>query len=111
MRASQVENLNQLESDFKNDKRPNTYTFTKAIAESVIVKECGDLPCCIVRPSIIGSSWKEPFPGWVDSFYGPAFSIVTIGTGLFRTMVGNNAATCDIIPIVKKSFSSFSNLI
>ena len=49
--------------------RPNTYTYTKAIAESLIVQECRDLPCTIVRPSIVGASWREPFPGWIDKYF------------------------------------------
>jgi hypothetical protein len=32
--------------------RPNTYTFTKALAESMLLKEAGNLPVAIVRPSI-----------------------------------------------------------
>jgi Male sterility protein. len=32
--------------------RPNTYTFTKALAESMLLKESGNLPVAIVRPSI-----------------------------------------------------------
>jgi fatty acyl-CoA reductase len=51
--------------------RPNTYTFTKAIAESLVLKECKNIPCAIVRPSIVGASWREPFPGWIDNFNGP----------------------------------------
>ena len=42
--------------------RPNTYTFTKALAEYVISQESKDLPLAIVRPSIVGSSWREPMP-------------------------------------------------
>lgn len=33
-------------------KRPNTYTFTKALAEHMLLKESGNLPVAIVRPSI-----------------------------------------------------------
>lgn len=33
-------------------KRPNTYTFTKALAENMLMKESGNLPVAIVRPSI-----------------------------------------------------------
>jgi len=40
--------------------RPNTYTFTKAIAETLVLEECHSLPCAIVRPSIVGASWQEP---------------------------------------------------
>lgn len=32
--------------------RPNTYTFTKALAEHILVTEGKDLPIAIVRPSI-----------------------------------------------------------
>lgn len=42
--------------------RPNTYTFTKALAEYVLVEERGSLPCAIVRPSIVGAAWQEPVP-------------------------------------------------
>lgn len=31
---------------------PNTYTFTKALAESLVKEECVDLPVGIFRPSI-----------------------------------------------------------
>lgn len=42
--------------------RPNTYTYTKALAEYLVQQECGNLNVAIVRPSIVGASWKEPFP-------------------------------------------------
>jgi fatty acyl-CoA reductase len=42
--------------------RPNTYTFTKALAEYVVSQEGKDLPLAIIRPSIVGSSWREPIP-------------------------------------------------
>lgn len=42
--------------------RPNTYTYTKALAEYMVQQEAGDLNIAIVRPSIVGASWKEPFP-------------------------------------------------
>lgn len=42
--------------------RPNTYTFTKAMAEHVLTEERGTLPCAIVRPSIVGAAWQEPHP-------------------------------------------------
>jgi len=31
---------------------PNTYTYTKALAEDVILREAGNLPLCIFRPAI-----------------------------------------------------------
>ncbi|KAH7968516.1 hypothetical protein HPB52_009109 [Rhipicephalus sanguineus] len=41
---------------------PNTYTFTKALAESLLLEERASLPVAIVRPSIVTAAWKEPFP-------------------------------------------------
>jgi alcohol-forming fatty acyl-CoA reductase len=42
---------------------PNTYTFTKALAEQVVDDHKNELPLLIFRPSIVISSMKEPFPG------------------------------------------------
>ena len=42
--------------------RPNTYTYTKALAEYLVLEERGDLPTTIIRPSIVGASWHEPIP-------------------------------------------------
>ena len=43
-------------------QRPNTYTFTKSLAEHIIQRDAADLPVAIFRPSIIGASLREPFP-------------------------------------------------
>lgn len=43
-------------------QHPNTYTYTKALAEYLVQQEAGHLNIAIVRPSIVGASWKEPFP-------------------------------------------------
>ncbi|KAL0196507.1 hypothetical protein M9458_010079, partial [Cirrhinus mrigala] len=42
--------------------RPNTYTYTKALAECVVQQESSKLNIGIIRPSIVGASWQEPFP-------------------------------------------------
>lgn len=41
---------------------PNTYTYTKALAEHIVQQEGAKLNVAIIRPSIVGASWKEPFP-------------------------------------------------
>lgn len=52
---------------------PNTYTYTKRLAEILIRDEYNNsnLPACIVRPSIVTPSFWEPVVGWVDSLNGP----------------------------------------
>lgn len=52
-------------------KRPNTYTYTKALAEHLLLEECGGIPLAIVRPTIVTAAMKEPIPGWVDNLNGP----------------------------------------
>ncbi|XP_076312926.1 putative fatty acyl-CoA reductase CG5065 isoform X1 [Tachypleus tridentatus] len=79
--------------------RPNTYTYTKALAENLLVEECGSLPVAIVRPSIVTAAWKEPFPGWVDNFNGPTGLIVATGKGVLRSMLCRPGGTADIIPV------------
>ena len=51
--------------------RPNTYTFTKALAECWLKENKGDLPLVIVRPSIVMSTFQAPHIGWVDNWNGP----------------------------------------
>lgn len=43
---------------------PNTYTFTKALAEQIVDDNKDELPLVLFRPSIVISSMKEPFPGF-----------------------------------------------
>ena len=51
-------------------KFPNTYTFTKSFAERVLQKKRPDgMQITIVRPSIVGCSFRDPFPGWVLNIY------------------------------------------
>ncbi|CAG5119961.1 unnamed protein product [Candidula unifasciata] len=79
--------------------RPNTYTYTKAMAEYLLVEEGVGLPIAIVRPSIVGASWEEPMPGWVDNMNGPTGLLAAIGKGLLFVMHGNVGCTADVIPV------------
>jgi len=44
----------------------DTYVFTKAMGEMMIDKLRGDIPVVIMRPSVIESTFSEPFPGWME---------------------------------------------
>ncbi|KAI4872077.1 hypothetical protein NFI96_026542, partial [Prochilodus magdalenae] len=79
--------------------RPNTYTYTKALAECVVQQESGKLNIGIIRPSIVGASWQEPFPGWIDNFNGPSGVFIAAGKGILRTMRASNDAVADLIPV------------
>jgi hypothetical protein len=58
-----------------------------------------DIPTAIVRPSIIGSTWKEPYAGWIDNFNGPAGLSLAAGTGVMRVMPGDRDVLADIVPV------------
>ena len=58
-------------------EHPNTYSYTKALAEQLLLDKAQGLPLTIVRPSIVVASWQYPMKGWVDNFNGP--------TGLVKT--------------------------
>lgn len=47
------------------------------------------IPISIVRPSVIGASIDEPFPGWIDSvnFSGGIYLIA--GLGILRELPGD----------------------
>jgi len=79
--------------------RPNTYTYTKALAEYVISQEVKYLPLAIIRPSIVGSSWREPIPGWIDNYNGPSGLLVAMGKGMLHIVLGNINAVADIVPV------------
>lgn len=61
--------------------KPNTYTYTKWIAETLLEQEADNLPIVLVRPSLIGASWKEPFAGWVEKSSGPCDLFIAVSIG------------------------------
>lgn len=79
--------------------RPNTYTYTKAMAEQFVAMREGKYPLSIVRPSIVISSAQEPCPGWVDNVNGIAGLGCLASIGLLRTIDWDSYATADMIPV------------
>ncbi|CAK9022477.1 Fatty acyl-CoA reductase 2 [Durusdinium trenchii] len=78
---------------------PNTYTLTKAMAEVMISRHRGNIPLAIVRPSIVGASWREPCPGWVDVVSAASAVFMGICLGVVTILPGNPRGVADIIPV------------
>ncbi|KAG5685053.1 hypothetical protein PVAND_014255 [Polypedilum vanderplanki] len=80
---------------------PNTYTYTKRLAEILVRDEYveNNLPICIVRPSIVTPALNEPVPGWVDSLNGSPGIIAAVGKGALRCMLLNTEANFEAIPV------------
>lgn len=83
------------------ENRPNTYTYTKALAEHLVRKSEGQFPIAIVRPSIIMNSLEEPVPGWVDNINGPSGITVLASVGILRTVDWDYFAKVDLVPVDK----------
>ena len=43
----------------------NTYTYSKSLGEQILAQSQG-LDWAIIRPAIVESSWRFPFPGWIE---------------------------------------------
>src|SRR5207237_1825345 len=59
---------------------PNTYTLTKSLAESLIVKHGTGLPVAVVRPAIVETSVAKPFLGWNEGINTSATRSYRVGT-------------------------------
>ncbi|XP_050347237.1 putative fatty acyl-CoA reductase CG5065 [Nymphalis io] len=79
--------------------RPNTYTFTKAIAENLIADNNNRVPSVIVRPSVVSSSKAEPLVGWIDNWFGASALLTTTSKGLNRVLLAHPSNSLDLIPV------------
>ena len=77
---------------------PNTYTFSKSLAESLIIKYGTGLPVAIVRPAIVETSVAKPFQGWNEGINTSASLSYLLGT-YFRQLPTNERKRLDIIPV------------
>ncbi len=77
---------------------PNTYTLTKSLAESLIVKYGAGLPIAVVRPAIVETSVAKPFLGWNEGINTSASLSYLLGT-YFRQLPTNESKRLDIIPV------------
>lgn len=97
---------------------PNTYAFTKSLAEEVVRRFSDKVPIAIIRPSIGGfvflrsvnqvikfnflvsvtTTYNDPIPGWTDNIYGFNGVVVGAATGALRIFHINNGYRADIIP-------------
>ena len=77
---------------------PNTYTFTKSLAESLIAKYGNGLPIAIVRPAIVETSVQKPFRGWNEGINTSASLSYLLGT-FFRQLPTNERKRLDLIPV------------
>lgn len=85
------------------DGRPNSYTYTKAVAESLLRRKSREvlphLAIGMVRPSIVGGTWSQPIRGWVDNFNGPTGMILAMMSGSLQAMHVKKHYCADMVPV------------
>ncbi len=77
---------------------PNTYTFTKSLAESLLLRHAAGCPVAIVRPAIVESSIERPFRGWNEGVNTSASLSYLLGT-YFRQFPSDERKRLDLIPV------------
>jgi fatty acyl-CoA reductase len=75
------------------------YTFTKALTERYLEQSAAELPVSIVRPSIIESALKRPFPGWIEGFKMAEPLILAYGRGELPDFPSAPDGVIDIVPV------------
>ncbi|KAI3924840.1 hypothetical protein MKW98_031091 [Papaver atlanticum] len=87
-----------LESGARMFGWPNVYVFTKAMGEMPIGQWRENLPIVIIRPTIVTSTIKEPFPGWVESVKTVDSYFVGFVQGKIASFLGKSKTIMDVIP-------------
>ncbi|OVA01210.1 Male sterility [Macleaya cordata] len=77
---------------------PNPYVFTKAMGEMVIGELKGDVPVVIIRPTIVTSTYKEPFLGWIEGVRTIDSVILGVGKGRIKCGLAKSDSIMDVIP-------------
>ncbi|XP_056693158.1 alcohol-forming fatty acyl-CoA reductase isoform X2 [Spinacia oleracea] len=95
--------IRQMMKDLGNQRAklygwPNTYVFTKAMGEMFVAQLRGNLPVVIMRPTIVCSTIKEPFPGWVEGVRTIDSVAVTYGKGSLSFFPAGRYSVLDLIP-------------
>ncbi|HLR94875.1 MAG TPA: HAD-IB family hydrolase [Jiangellaceae bacterium] len=80
---------------------PDSYTLTKALGERVAEQlwSAAGHRLSLVRPSIIESALRHPYPGWIDGFKVADPLIVAYGKGHLREFPGLPDSVLDVIPV------------
>ena len=77
---------------------PNTYTYTKALAEALLEERGDKLRFAVLRPAIVESATEFPFAGWNEGFNTSGPLVYLAGTW-FRHVPAAAGNPLDIIPV------------
>ncbi len=75
----------------------NTYTYSKSLGEQIIASTAG-LPYAVVRPAIVESAWRFPFPGWIEGGRTAAPLVLMALDGL-KDWPAREDAPLEVVPV------------
>jgi HAD superfamily hydrolase (TIGR01490 family) len=79
---------------------PDVYTLTKALGERVAEEQWGgEHRLSIVRPAIVESALRHPYPGWIDGFKMADPLIIAYGRGVLPEFPGLPDSVLDLVPV------------
>ncbi|KAK4345928.1 hypothetical protein RND71_036104 [Anisodus tanguticus] len=76
----------------------DTYVFTKAMGEMMIDNMRIDIPVVIIRPSVIESTYREPFSGWMEGNRMMDPIILHYGKGQLTGFLVDPNGVLDVVP-------------
>ncbi|CBZ52355.1 hypothetical protein NCLIV_021430 [Neospora caninum Liverpool] len=89
---------------------PNTYTFTKRLSEALLIRDWEKallqpersevkFPLCMLRPSIVGASYKHPRRGWIDNLNATGGMFLLCALGVLKCLPANPNIIGDNVPV------------
>ncbi|XP_076256660.1 fatty acyl-CoA reductase wat-like isoform X2 [Rhynchophorus ferrugineus] len=79
-------------------KYPNTYVFTKCVAEDYIKSHGQSLPIVLFRPSIAIATAKDPVSGWIDTIHGVTGALIWGSLGVLRSLHCQKKYKAELVP-------------
>ncbi len=77
---------------------PNTYSYTKSLGEQLVLAKRATLDVTVVRPAVIESALRDPFPGWNQGVNTSAPLTYLAGRG-YRFYPAKAELVLDVIPV------------
>ncbi len=77
---------------------PNTYSYTKSLGEQLVLAHRDKLDVTVVRPAVIESALRDPFPGWNQGVNTSAPLTYLAGRG-YRFYPAKAELVLDVIPV------------
>ncbi|KAK6144218.1 hypothetical protein DH2020_021038 [Rehmannia glutinosa] len=76
----------------------NTYSYTKAMGEMVLENFKDNIKVIVFRPTIITSTFREPFPGWIEGLRTLDSLFVAYAKGTLKFFLGDPGSILDVVP-------------